>query len=148
MWSEVRSLAPPASPKRDVHSRLTRLRVWVEVRAFWQLATNGGGMRRLWRGVSTMVMAAVPAHAAYFSIYEAGSWRHPCARLHAHRPWLWRRSPVHTGAWRLPRAERGGCRQPKRRWASTAPNTDRSLRPPRACWPCACMTALYRRGTL
>ena len=29
-------------------------------------------MMRLWRGVSTMLTGSLPAHAAYFSIYEAG----------------------------------------------------------------------------
>jgi solute carrier family 25 iron transporter 28/37 len=28
------------------------------------------GFRRLWRGVSSVIVGCVPAHAAYFSIYE------------------------------------------------------------------------------
>ena len=31
-----------------------------------------GGVRRLWRGVSTMFTGCVPAHALYFTIYEKG----------------------------------------------------------------------------
>lgn len=31
---------------------------------------NREGIRRLWRGISTMLTASLPAHAAYFSIYE------------------------------------------------------------------------------
>jgi solute carrier family 25 iron transporter 28/37 len=30
------------------------------------------GFLRLWRGVSSVVLGCVPAHAAYFSIYEMG----------------------------------------------------------------------------
>ncbi len=32
--------------------------------------TAAGGMPRMWRGVQTMFTGCVPAHAAYFSIYE------------------------------------------------------------------------------
>jgi hypothetical protein len=42
-------------------------------RHVWGELAGHGGMRRLWRGVSTMFAAAAPAHAAYFSIYEAGT---------------------------------------------------------------------------
>lgn len=30
------------------------------------------GFFRLWRGVSSVIIGCVPAHAAYFSIYEIG----------------------------------------------------------------------------
>ncbi len=33
--------------------------------------TNKDGLFRLWRGVSTMFFACIPAHAAYFSIFES-----------------------------------------------------------------------------
>ncbi len=31
---------------------------------------RANGVKRMWRGVSAMVIAVVPAHAAYFSVYE------------------------------------------------------------------------------
>lgn len=36
---------------------------------------NREGIARLWRGVGTMFLACVPAHAAYFSIYESTKQR-------------------------------------------------------------------------
>ena len=63
-FRSVRPLSPPPTPACT--NRLRRLC------AGRQLAVNGG-MPRLWRGVSTMFAAAIPAHAAYFSIYEAGT---------------------------------------------------------------------------
>lgn len=45
------------------------------VQTFRSLATsNGGGVSplRMWRGVHTMFMGCVPAHALYFSSFEVG----------------------------------------------------------------------------
>ena len=36
----------------------------------WASLTSVGGMPRMWRGVQTMFTGCIPAHAAYFSIYE------------------------------------------------------------------------------
>ena len=36
----------------------------------WASLTAAGGMPRMWRGVQTMFTGCIPAHAAYFSIYE------------------------------------------------------------------------------
>ena len=38
--------------------------------AFTRLTSSGGGVLRMWRGVQTMLSGCVPAHAAYFTIYE------------------------------------------------------------------------------
>ena len=44
----------------------------AEVGAIPMLArlVNAQGAARMWSGVQTMMLACVPAHAAYFSIYE------------------------------------------------------------------------------
>lgn len=36
----------------------------------WASLTSAGGVPRMWRGVQTMFTGCIPAHAAYFSIYE------------------------------------------------------------------------------
>jgi len=36
----------------------------------WASLTQSGGMGRMWRGVQTMFTGCIPAHAAYFSVYE------------------------------------------------------------------------------
>ena len=51
---------------------------WGVLPAFAQMAEQQG-MRRLWRGVQTMFTGCIPAHSAYFTIYESckpvfGQW--------------------------------------------------------------------------
>eukprot|EP00611_Tribonema_gayanum_P014330 TRINITY_DN2567_c0_g1_i3.p1 TRINITY_DN2567_c0_g1~~TRINITY_DN2567_c0_g1_i3.p1 ORF type:complete len:262 (-),score=60.70 TRINITY_DN2567_c0_g1_i3:475-1260(-) len=46
---------------------------------------RGQGMLRLWRGVGTMFMGCVPAHAAYFSVLEASKSRFG-ANAGGHKP--------------------------------------------------------------
>ena len=41
------------------------------VQAVRRIAGHGGGMRALWRGVGAVALSAGPAHALYFSLYEA-----------------------------------------------------------------------------
>jgi len=43
---------------------------WGVIPAFAQMAEQQG-MRRLWRGVQTMFTGCIPAHSAYFTIYES-----------------------------------------------------------------------------
>ena len=58
---------------------------------------SSGGMPRMWRGVQTMFSGCVPAHAAYFSVYEGCK-----ARLQAPRG-VYVNSPASTRPRRLAR---------------------------------------------
>ena len=42
----------------------------ISMAASFEQLTASGGMPRMWRGVQTMFTGCVPAHAAYFTIYE------------------------------------------------------------------------------
>jgi solute carrier family 25 iron transporter 28/37 len=56
MWTTMRHIVSQAAPTAEATA---------------ELATTDAGMGRLWRGVNTLMVGCIPAHALYFSMYEA-----------------------------------------------------------------------------
>ncbi|KAK8795215.1 hypothetical protein WA588_004064 [Blastocystis sp. NMH] len=64
---------PTAVPKQDLRPHHLHVRNEVQYSKYLSVKTmvRSKGIRVLWRGISTTIVACIPAHALYFSIYES-----------------------------------------------------------------------------